>query len=301
MQGRIFAGRTAVITGAGAGMGREHALLLGRLGAQVVVNDLAPTAQDVVDAIVADGGTAVVSRHDVSDRGQAGELVKTALDTFGGLHVVVSNAGIIRNIPFAEMTAADFDKVMKVNAYGAFNVLNAAWPHLLAQGYGRVVMVSSSSAWVSQPLIAQYAASKGAVLGLAKTLAEEGKDHGITVNVVAPGAFTQMAAAMEDENARKQMEAMMAPALVAPAIAWLTREDNTFNGRIFEVAAGRVAENFVGSTRGYWNKELTVEDLEAHTDEVTARDGFRVIGTTVELSDWMTTANTGWAAELGAS
>ncbi|GAB3616887.1 SDR family oxidoreductase [Okibacterium endophyticum] len=294
----LFDGQVAVVTGAGAGMGREHALLLAHEGAAVVVNDLSPTAHEVVDEIISAGGRAVVSMHDVSDPGQAKALIGAALSEFGGLHMVVSNAAVIRNVPFREMDFDTFDRVMKVNAYGAFNVVNAAWPHLEDQGYGRIVMVSSSSAWVSQPLIAHYAASKGAVLGLAKTLAVEGAEHGITVNVLAPGAFTGMSGAMEDETARKQSETMMPARLVAPVVGWLLRRDNVLNGQIIEAAAGRAALNFVGSTRGHWNKDLTIADLVANGDRVLDRDGFAVLDDTAQLTNWMTAENTGWAEEL---
>ncbi|MGD6741881.1 SDR family NAD(P)-dependent oxidoreductase [Streptomyces sp. BH106] len=299
MSDQIFQGEVAIITGSGAGMGKEHALLLASRGAAVVVNDLAPSAQDVVDEIVAAGGKATLSKHDVSDPEQAKALVQTAIDTFGGLHIVVSNAAIIRNVRFIDMDYAGFDQVMKVNAYGAFNVLNAAWPHLVAQQYGRVVMVSSSSAWMSQPEIGHYAASKGAVLGLAKTLSAEGEEFGITVNVLAPGAFTQLAASLDDpEDKRKVMETMMHASLVAPVLAWLVRKENTLNGQIIETAAGRAALNFIGSTKGYWSKDLTVEDLIANGDKVLDQDGFAAIGSTAELAEWMTNTNTGWAEEL---
>lgn len=293
-----FTDQVAIVTGAGAGMGREHALLLASQGAGVVVNDLAESAQSVVDEIVAAGGRAVLSRHDVSDWDQAGDLVQLAVRELGGLHLVVSNAAIIRNVPFAEMTPANFEKIMRVNAFGAFNVVRHAWPILIEQNYGRLVLVSSSSAWVSQPLIAHYAASKGAVLGMAKSLAVEGAEHGITVNVLAPGAFTQMAGAMGDEDARKQMETMMPARLVAPVVGWLLRRENTHNGEIFEAAAGRAAYNFVGSTRGYWSKDLTIDDLAAHGDQVVDADGFTTLETTVQLSNWMTAENTGWADEF---
>lgn len=263
-----FDGQVAIVTGAGGGMGREEAILLAKEGATVVVNDLAASAQDVVDEIVAAGGKAVASNHDVSNYAQAGELVNLAISEFGDLQIIVSNAAIIRNVSFLDMDEATFDKVMKVNAYGAFNVLNNAWPHLVEQNYGRIVVVSSSSAWISQELISHYAASKGAVLGLAKTLAVEGAPHDITVNVLATGAFTQMSGEMEDEVARKRSETMMPARLVAPVVGWLVRPDNTFNGEIFEAAAGRAAHNFVGSTKGYWNKDITIADLVDNEGQV---------------------------------
>jgi len=298
MSDQIFEGQVAIVTGSGAGMGKQHALLLASRGAAVVVNDLAPTAQDVVDEIVAAGGKATLSKHDVSDPEQAKALIQTAIDTFGGIHIVISNAAIIRSVRFIDMDYAAFDHIMKINAYGAFNVLNAAWPHLVAQKYGRVVMVSSSSAWTSQPEIGHYAASKGAVLGLAKTLASEGAEFDITVNILAPGAFTQMAGSQDDPAAKVMMETMMPASLVAPVVAWLVRKDNALNGQIIEASAGRAALNFVGSTKGFWSKDLTIEDLIEHSEQVLDQEGFAVNGSTAELAAWMTGDNTGWAAEL---
>ncbi|WP_236581303.1 SDR family NAD(P)-dependent oxidoreductase, partial [Rhodococcus sp. T7] len=260
----------------------------------MVVNDVGDAAHEVCEAINQEGGSAMACVADISDPAGAAEVIKSAIDDFGGLHIVVSNAGIINSAAFSDMDYAAFDRVMKVNAYGSFNVINAAWPHLLRQQYGRVVMVSSSSAWTQQPLISHYAASKGAILGLAMSLAAEGADNGITVNVVAPGAFTAMASAVGDETARRQMETMMSPSLVSPAVAWLALESNRHNGQIFEVAAGRVARNFVGSTRGYWNRNLTVDDLLQHEDSVLDTEGFAVIEDTVQLARWMTESNTGW-------
>lgn len=293
-----FDGQVAIVTGAGAGMGREHALLLAREGAAVVVNDVSPAGQETVDEIVAGGGTAVFGKHDVSIPEQADALVAMATEDLGGVQIVVSNAAIIGNVPFVDMDYATFDKVMKINAYGAFNVLRAAWPHLLQQQYGRVVMVSSSSAWASQPEIGHYAASKGAVLGLAKTLAAEGKAHGITVNILAPGAFTQMAGSASDEQ-RRQMETMMPASLVSPVVGWLVRKENAYNGEIFEASAGRAAYDFVGSTRGYWSKDLTIDELIQNEERVVDTDGHLVIEDTEQVSNWMTVENTGWSAELG--
>lgn len=292
-----FDGQVAVVTGAGGGMGREHAKLLASLGASVVVNDLSQGAEETVQLIVDAGGIAVVNHDDVSTEAGGAAIIEAAITNFGRIDIVISNAGIIKNVPFAEMTADHFDKVMKVNAYGAFYVTKAAWPHFINQNYGRVVLVTSSSAFVSQPLISQYAASKGAVLGMGKSIADEGAAYGITVNMLAPGAFTAMAGSMEDEESRKRMELMMPASLVAPVAAWLAHKDNTLNGEIIEAAAGRAALNFIGSTKGFWSKDLTVNDLFTNQEEVVNKDGFQSLENTVALSSWMTD-NTGWAKLL---
>jgi NAD(P)-dependent dehydrogenase (short-subunit alcohol dehydrogenase family) len=301
MSGNLFQGKVALVTGAGAGMGREHALLLASLGASVIVNDLADTAKEVAEEIDAAGGTALPVQVDISDPSAAESALGDAIRSLGGLDIVISNAAIIKNVAFADMDYAEYDRVMKVNAYGTFNVLKAAWPHLIARGSGRVVMVSSSSAWIQQPLIGHYASSKGAVLGLAKTLAAEGAEHNITVNVLAPGAFTAMAGVLEDDEARRRVEIMMPARLVSPAVAWLVRPDNTYTGQIFEVSAGRVARNFVGSTKGYWKKDLSLEDILENEAQIVDETGFATIEDTVELTSWMTEKNTGWAEEFAGS
>ncbi|MFI0369025.1 SDR family NAD(P)-dependent oxidoreductase [Actinomadura sp. 1N219] len=297
MKESLLHGQVAIVTGAGAGLGRHYARLLAELGAAVVVNDVSAHASDVVREIERHGGRSTVSNHDVSDPVQAGEMVQTALDAFGGLHIVVSNAGVIDRTAFIDMDSAVFDRVMKVNAYGAFNVLRACWPVLVEQKYGRVVAVSSSSAFLPAAGIAHYAASKGAVLGLAKSLAMEGAEHGITVNVLAPSALTTMTAAgpsAHDEEALKRAEAMMSPRLVAPVVAWLVRPENALNGEVIEAAAGRAAMNFVGSTRGFWSPDLTVAELVEHSDTVFDLRDFAVLKDITELNAWLTTRTTGW-------
>ncbi|RUS46897.1 SDR family NAD(P)-dependent oxidoreductase [Cohnella sp. AR92] len=297
IQEKRFDGQVAVVTGAGGGMGREHAKLLGSRGASVVVNDLSQGAEETVKMIVDAGGKAVVNHDDVSTEAGGAAIVNTAIEKFGRIDILISNAGIISNVPFAKLTEAQFDKVMKVNAYGAFHVTKAAWPHFIKQNYGRIVLVTSSTAFVGQPNISQYAASKGAVLGMGKSISEEAPAYGITVNMLAPGAFTAMAGAMEDEEARKRIETMMPASLVSPIVAWLAHKDNTLNGEVIEAVSGRAALNFFGSTKGYWNKELTIEDLDANKDKIMDKEGFGTLVNTPAMTSWWT-ENTGWAAEF---
>lgn len=296
-QEKRFDGQVAIVTGAGGGMGREHAKLLALRGASVVVNDLSNGAEDTVQMIKDAGGIAVVDHNDVSNEAGASAIIETAISNFGRLDILVSNAGIYREVPFSKMTEQDFDKVMKVNAYGTFFVTKAAWPYFVKQNYGRIVLVSSTSAFASQPLGSQYAASKGAVLGLGRTLAAEGAEHGIQVNLLTPGAFTPMAAdspnALDNEDARKQVEKMMHASFVAPVVAWLSHKDNNLNGEIIEAASGRAALNFVGSTKGYWDRDLTIEGLFENQEKVFAKDGFKIGKSVPELSKWML-ENTGW-------
>jgi NAD(P)-dependent dehydrogenase (short-subunit alcohol dehydrogenase family) len=296
MSESLLSGQTAVVTGAGAGMGRAHAMLLARLGAAVVVNDIAADrAAETVALIEKESGRAVAAPADVSDPAGAASVIQAALEMFGGLHIVVSNAGIMLRVPFAELTADELERIIRVNTFGPFHLLKAAWPHLREQHYGRVVIVASSSAYIAQPLITAYAASKGALVGMAKTIALESEPDGITVNVLAPGAVTGMTSDSSNADLHAVQSRIMAPELVSPAVAWLVRPDNRLTGQIIEAASGRVALNFVGSTRGHWNAEPSVDDLVANEDRILDRSTYEVIPDTGRLVAWMT-ENTGWAA-----
>lgn len=289
MTHKPFADQVAIVTGAGSGMGREHALLLARLGATVVINDIDPARAEVVREIEGFGGRALADGHDIADHAAAGALVRAAMDIDGRIDMVVSNAGISRNTPFAELTPDMLAPVMNVNFYGAYHVLQHSWRHLQARNYGRIVIVGSATAWYAQALAAHYAASKGALLGLAKTLAMEGRAHGITVNLLSPGAYTGMAEknAPPDPAVLERMRRTMPAALVAPAVAWLLRPENRLNGQIIEAASGRVALNFVASTRGYWKRDLTLADIEAHEAEILDAAGHAVPQDTGEWTRWM--------------
>jgi NAD(P)-dependent dehydrogenase (short-subunit alcohol dehydrogenase family) len=186
-----FDGRVAVVTGGGRGIGRAHARLLAARGAHVVVNDLgvalqggrpeSEPARDVVAEIEAAGGTAVADGSDVAKTDGAEALVGKALDSFGRVDIVVNKAGIIRWAPFPEVDADDLAAHLSVHAAGSFNVSRAAWPQMTAQGYGRIVMTTSSAIF-GAPTLVSYGAAKGAIVGLARSLATAGAEHGIAVN-----------------------------------------------------------------------------------------------------------------------
>lgn len=300
-QEKRFDGRVAVVTGAGAGMGREHAKLLAARGSSVVVNDISRQAADeTVRIIESEGGAASASYDDISTEAGAGALVASAIDRYGRLDILVSNAGIFREVPFAEMTAGDFDTTMKVNTYGAFFVARAAWPHFIEQGYGRVVMVASSAGLLSLADAAHYAASKGALVGLGRSLAAEGAAHGINVNIMLPVAATGMGAkplsSEEAEQARQRVLRFIPASLISPVVAWLVHEDNTMQGEIVDAGSGRAAVGFIGSGRGFWSESLSIEDLFTHQNVVMDTDGCRELKTAGDGADWMF-ANCGWESE----
>ena len=197
-----FEGRVAVVTGAGRGIGRAYALLLAQRGASVVVNDLGGStegtgtdlgpASEVVDEIAAAGGSAVADGHDVSSVQGAQALVDAAVERFGRLDVLVNNAGIVRWAGFPEADADNLAAHLAVHLGGSFNTTRAAWPHMVEQDYGRIVMTTSTGIF-GLPNNTSYATAKGAVIGLTRSLATAGRRQGIKVNCVAPAAFTRMA------------------------------------------------------------------------------------------------------------
>lgn len=283
-----FDGRVAVITGAGRGIGRAHALLLSARGAKVVVNDLGIASADgsggpsqrpateVAQEINQAGGEAAANFDDVSTPEGAQSLITQALDTFGRLDIVINNAGIVHDVPFAKMDFAEFERMLRPHAYGTFNVTKAAWQHLVDQKYGRVVHTTSGVALYGNPGSLHYGMAKGAIFGMTRTLAQEGAPFGVKVNAIAPIAYTRMVAGMEDEVLRQQMETLMPPERVSPMVAWLAHEKCQMSGEFFDVGAGRAARVFIGEARGYCNPNLTLEDIDEHIDDICREDDYLV-------------------------
>lgn len=238
--------RVVIVTGAGGGLGREYALLLAREGAQVVVNDLGGArdgsgsghnmADSVVEEIRAAGGTAVANYDSVATVEGAQALIQTALDNFGAVHGVVNNAGILRDASFLKMTPEAFEAVQRVHLFGSFNVAHAAWSHFREQGFGRIVMITSTSGLYGNFGQANYGAAKLGLVGMMNTLAIEGRKYDIKVNAVAPIAATRMT---EDIASAEFLE-KLPPAQVAPIVAYLVSEENEDSGMTFVVGGGAV-------------------------------------------------------------
>jgi len=241
-----FDNKVALITGAGGGLGRSHALLLASRGAKVVVNDLGGSlsgeessqtpAQKVVDEIKAAGGEAIANYDSVSSAEGAASMVKSAVDSFGRLDILVNNAGILRDSSFAKMSEADFDAVIAVHLKGAFNVTHAAWPILREQGYGRVIMTASAAGLYGNFGQANYSSAKMALVGLGQTLAMEGAKYNILTNIIAPIARSRMTETIFDAEVLQNIE----PSLVSPLVALLSSEACPSNGQIYEIGAGLV-------------------------------------------------------------
>lgn len=246
-----FDGRTAIVTGAGGnpGIGRAHALLLAARGANVVVNDIgssvAPgyvdtaSADAVVSEIRAAGGKAVADTNSVAAEEGAAALVQAAIDAFGGIDILVNNAGISIAAPFGEITARDIRQHIDINLMGTIWTCHAAWPHMKAQGYGRIVN-TSSGAFSGAPLLVAYSASKGGVFSFSRALAGEGEAFGIKVNALNPGAFTRMVAAQQNERSPMyQLCKTTLPAeLVAPVAAFLAHESCPVTGDTITAVGG---------------------------------------------------------------
>ncbi|GLS99767.1 3-oxoacyl-ACP reductase [Sphingobium jiangsuense] len=243
MSGVHLAGRVAVVTGAGKGLGRAYALELARGGAAVVVNnrrhpgesDAETSAARVVAEIVAAGGRAVADHSPVEAADSGERMVAAALDHFGRLDIVVANAAAPQAASLHKLSPADFRTIFDVGFYGTLHLVQAAWPLLRDQGYGRVVMTSSSAGRYGQHGLSAYGAAKGAVDSLVRTLASEGAGRDIKVNAVSPYAASQMTAAhMRDDVARR-----FTPERVAPLVAWLASEGCSVSGRVIVAGGGR--------------------------------------------------------------
>jgi NAD(P)-dependent dehydrogenase (short-subunit alcohol dehydrogenase family) len=274
-------GQTAIVTGAGQGLGRSHALALAARGAAVVCNDIDPAAAlATAGTIVERGGRAVAETSSVASPEGGAAIVDAALDEFGSVEVVVNNAGQLRNAPFADMSIEDFRGVLDTHLIGAFHVTQRAYRHMADSGYGRVVF-TSSSALLGSPWQANYAAAKGALLGLSHVVAAEGAPRGICSNVIMPMAFTGMGASgpppYPPEELRAVTEALapLAPHLsvdnVSPLVVLLASRECTLTRQTFLVGAGHVARVVLGVTRGWYADDLHLrspEEVAAHLEQI---------------------------------
>lgn len=244
-------GKVAIVTGAGGGLGRAHALLLAHEGAQVVVNDLGgdrdgtgggtSMADGVVAEIIAAGGQAVAHYGSVSDNDAAAGMVAKAVDSFGRLDILINNAGILRDKSFKNMTDAEWDIVIDVHLRGTYLVTKHVWQHLLAQGQGgRIIMTSSTSGLIGNFGQTNYGAAKAGIAGFMRVLALEGMKNGITVNVLAPAALSRMTEDLMPES--PEVAERLAPEKVSPAVVWLCTDSAAkVTGRLFCVSGNRVS------------------------------------------------------------
>lgn len=249
-----FEDKVVIVTGAGGGLGRAHALLFAQHGARVVVNDLGGSAHgeganaSAADRVVAQireaGGTAIASHESVTD---GDKIVQQALDSFGRVDVLVNNAGILRDKSFHKMDDSDWEQVYQVHVQGAYKLTHAAWPHLREQNFGRVIFTSSTSGIYGNFGQANYAMAKLGLYGLTRTLALEGRRHNILVNAIAPTGGTRMTEGLMPPD----VFALLKPELVSPLVVYLGSEQCQDTGGLYEVGGG-----WVGKVR--WERSLGV-------------------------------------------
>jgi NAD(P)-dependent dehydrogenase (short-subunit alcohol dehydrogenase family) len=274
-------GDVVIITGAGRGIGREHALQMAKLGARVVVNDAGVAldgstgvspAESVVQEIRALGGEAVASTHSIDDSRQAAQISELAMDTFGSIESVVHNAGILRDKTFSRLSDEDIDRVIQVHLVGAFNVLRPVVPIMREKGYGRIVLTASASGLLGTFGQANYGAAKMGLVGLMNVLAVEGGSKGILVNTIAPSARTRMT-----EELLGPLADSLDPAHVSPLVSYLCSRACSVSHEIFAVGGGRYARMFIGVSPGWCvgqNNFATVDDISNNFDTIRDTTGY---------------------------
>jgi NAD(P)-dependent dehydrogenase (short-subunit alcohol dehydrogenase family) len=276
-----FDGQVAIITGAGGGLGRQHALLMASRGALIVVNDLGGAvdgtgsdkgaAEHVVDEIKAAGGEAVADTNSVATPEGGAAIVQTAIDAFGKVDIVINNAGILRDKSFHNLTPDLLEPILDVHVKGAFYVTQPAWVHMREQGYGRVVNTSSAAGLFGNFGQTNYGAAKMALVGFTRVLAVEGAKYNIKANAIAPLAKTRMT-----EDLLGGFGDLVLPESISPVVTYLASDGCEPTGRVFSVGGGRVAEVFIGETAGFARKQLTPEDVRDNFATITDREEFTV-------------------------
>lgn len=296
-----FDNRTAIVTGAGGNpsLGRAHALLLAARGANVVVNDIGrdpearhypgmASAEAVAEEIRAAGGRAVASTDSVTTPEGAEAIVATALEAFGRVDILVNNAGISVGAPFDTISPRDIQRHIDINLMGSIWCSRAVWPHMKAQGYGRIVNITSSSMTGFANQVA-YAASKGGAWSLTRSLAAEGQDLGILVNAVSPGGYTRLVISTleEDSPLLAQAREHLPPELSSPAVAFLAHEACPVTGECIDSVGGEVQRCYMARTRGFADREHSIETIAARWSEVMDENGAVSIGlAAMDTSDW---------------
>ncbi|WP_424626833.1 SDR family NAD(P)-dependent oxidoreductase [Bradyrhizobium sp. SYSU BS000235] len=278
-----FDGRVAVVTGAGAGLGRAHALGLAKLGARVVVNDMGAArdgsggsvspAEEVVEEIRKAGGEAMVNGADVSSYEQVKDMVAQATAKWGSVDLMVANAGILRDKSFGKMEPDDFAKVVSVHLTGTFNCCKAVWDGMKERNYGRIVVTTSSSGMFGNFGQANYGAAKAGIVGLMNVLAEEGRKTNIRVNTISPTAATRMTEGLIPPD----VLALMKPEAITPAVMYMLSEDAPTR-TIMGAGAGSFAVIKIVETEGLnlpqseWTPDAVAANFEKIADMSKARD-----------------------------
>lgn len=318
-----FDGRVAIVTGAGRGMGRAHALLLASRGAKVIINDngsvpdgsgveLSP-ADAVVREIIEAGGEAAASTSSVATEDGAKEIVETALAAFGRVDILINNAGVVDFTPFKEMDYAHFRRIAQVHYDGAWLVTRAAWPHMLTQGYGRIVFVTSQAGLAGMANLTHYGSAKWAAAGLARMLSFETEGADIRVNALGVLAYTRLMkdffnpSAVERPDLQVQSHGEdwwsrnVTPDQIAPVAAWLAHENCSLNGDILDTSAGHVYRYILSTTEGFSKTDLSLEDVQQNIAGILNDEKTYVWADAGEALQWrMRRALDGGAESMGS-
>lgn len=271
-----FDSRVAIVTGAGRGLGRSYALLLASLGARVVVNDVggavdgqgqdSAPADDVVAEIRSAGGEAVACTDTVATPQGGKAIVEAALDSFGGIDILVHNAGIFRPVLFKDMDIDDYNEVIAVHQSGAIHVGHPAFQRMVAASYGRIVLTSSICGLYGCPYNVSYGVAKTGMIGLNNIIALEGAADGVKSNIILPAAITRMASEWDTSSYPPMTEDQ-----VAPMVAWLSHESCPVSGEMYAAIGGRMAQAYVSETRGVYEAEWTIDKVAARIGAIRDR------------------------------
>jgi NAD(P)-dependent dehydrogenase (short-subunit alcohol dehydrogenase family) len=280
-----FDDQVAIVTGAGRGIGRSHAIELARRGARVVVNDVgftvaggsrdAAVAQAVVDEIVATGGMASADTTDVSNADECDALIAKTIDRFGRIDIVVNNAGNIRFLNFAQTSRADFDALVDTHLGGTFNVTRAAWPQMVRQNYGRLVFTTSQIGFYGQVDAVAYGAAKSGIMGLMHGIKLDSEKAGIRVNCISPFAVTRMVVGQFPS----ELEKHLAPEHISAAVAYLASRECTLNGEILIACGGHLAVARTIETEGIDIDDpagITADAVAARIEAITDASRFKL-------------------------
>jgi NAD(P)-dependent dehydrogenase (short-subunit alcohol dehydrogenase family) len=273
-----FDGRVAIVTGAGRGLGRAHALALAARGARVIVNDIGaeldgsgssvPAAEEVVKEIAAKSGQAIADMSNIADPDGARSLVEKALSEFGRIDILINNAGIIRDRSFRKMTLEDFRAVIDVHLMGAVQLCHAVWEPMKNAGYGRIISTTSMTGYLGNFGQTNYGTAKMGLIGLTRTLALEGESGNIKCNIISPVALTRMTGGVGVGDLLDGFS----PELVSAAVVALAHEDCPVNGSIISAGGGRFAEVLIAETDGYFDADATPESVAGNWEVVRSRN-----------------------------
>jgi NAD(P)-dependent dehydrogenase (short-subunit alcohol dehydrogenase family) len=277
-------GKVAVVTGAGRGLGRAYVELLAERGGRVVVNDLgtdvagfgkdSTIAEQVAHLIRSRGGEAIANDSDVSTPEGGSDLIATTIEHFGRVDLLVNNAGICGSQLFEDATLDDFDHYWRVHLGGSVNTVKAAWPRMVAQHYGKIILTTSVSGLFGLRGQATYAAAKCAVVGLMRILAIEGAEHGVLVNTISPAAYTRMHPAAGSRTPEAEGRRIMPVEAVAPVIVWLASDSCSETNSIYNVTAGAIQRVAIVMGPGFYDPHLTPESIAENYAKVESIEGF---------------------------